>query len=629
MLIFGFSTLAGTAQPLPETDQKNSSDDPLKNWRRYTMPGPRHKASPDFPPYQGSDCTEWMHFFRVSPADPTFMMVGLDMTGPFISTDGREFKTLDIAFHRFPLNVSYSPHDGNTGYMLYGHSCGTLGECYPGVSIIPGIWRTKDKGETWEQIYTMPPNTPKCKGPGGKNQIQVDPHPNRHNHIYFGSIHRGLLRTVDDGKSWQVAAFEGHPVKTMAAAKRPENKTILYVIVGEKGVTGGRNLVPLGHLYRIEVDAQPPYDISATKLPGGDHYVDVAVSKEDWSEGMVIGAYQEGSRGGNELMRFESGGTEMQYLRTAEQAGVDWFMDVHINPRNADHIVVQAQSDQLNKALHYSLDGGKTWNDPYPVIDGHIPNMISYNPTHHTAPLGAMRNKHHQGQGSAIGFDANDPRVVYWWPQNYIDKTPLKSTNYGASWMPFAYGGPFKKANQIAIGPNSKHMAVTRGEHGIISTRDSGLSWIASTHLTDPTIKAHLSQVGNTTQGKYGRGVAYKPDDPDVLIGLYSLPTAILISDDGGLTWKNTGEVIQKRSCVYWSPANPSVVYAGNKRSRDAGKTWETMDRYVIAGASVHEGYLIGHREVDDPQFSLSLDGGDTWKDLPKVAEENFPGTDI
>ena len=81
------------------------------------MPGPRHKASPDFPPYHGSDRTEWMHFFRVSEVDPTFMMVGLDMTGAFISIDGREFKPVDMHLHRWVNNVSFCPYDGNTAYV--------------------------------------------------------------------------------------------------------------------------------------------------------------------------------------------------------------------------------------------------------------------------------------------------------------------------------------------------------------------------------------------------------------------------------------------------------------------------------------------------------------------------------
>ena len=629
LLLFSFSTLVGSTQPLPEADQKKTADDPGKTWRRYTMAGPGHKASAEFPPYQGSDRTEWMHFFRVSEANPTFMMVGLDMTGAYISQDGREFKPVDLPFHRFPLNVSFSPHDGNTGYMLYGHACGSVGACYPGESVIPGIWRTRDKGETWEQIYTMPPNTPKCKGPGGKNQIQVDPHPNRNDHIYFGSIHRGLLRTVDDGESWQVVAFEGHPIKTMAAAKGPENKTILYVIVGEKGVTGGRNMVPDGHLYRVEVEHQAPYEVATFKLPGGEHFFDVAVSPDDWSSGMVIGDCRDNARGGHTLIRFEQGGQLMHEPRTSREAGVSRFVDVHINPQKAEHVVVRSGSGSLANALQYSLDGGRTWNDPYPVIDGHIPNMISYNPTHHTAPLGAMRNVFHQGQGSAVGFDARDPRVVYWWTENYIDKTPLKSTNYGATWMPFAYGGPFKLATQIAIGPKGKHMGIGRAEHGIITSRDSGLSWIGSTHLTDPTFKQHLEAVGNTTQGKYGRGIAYKPDNSDVVVSLFGSPAVILVSHDGGMNWKNTGVYAGDRASVYWSPANPSVVYAGQQRSRDGGTSWESIDRHVLAVSSANAQMLVGNKSFDDPQFSLSFDGGDTWKDITPVPEENFPGTDM
>jgi len=596
--------------------------DSLKTWRRNTYPGPLHKSSPDFPPYQGSDRSEWMHFFKVSPADPTFMLNGFDMGPAYISTDGREFESLDLPLHRFALNVSFSPHDGNTAYLLYGTACGTVGYCYTTESVIPGIWRTEDKGETWEQIYQMPDNTPQCKGPAGKNQIAEDPHPGRSDHIYFGSNHRGLVRSVDDGASWEVVAFEGHPIKTLDAAKGPEDQTVLYVIVGEPDEYGSRNIIPDGKFWRVEVDPQPPYEVSTVQLSTEGDFVDVAVSPDDWSRGMIIRDYEDNSRGGEQLAQFSNGGTVLDHKRTSSEANVKHFVDVHINPQNPDHVVVRSQASGLSVALQYSLDGGKTWNDPYTVVDGHIPSMLSYNPAHHTATDGAMRNAWQQAQGTSVGFDANNPKVVYWWTQNF-DKTPLKSRDYGATWKPFAYGGPYKEASQIAVGPEAKNMGVSRAEYGFVTTRDSGLSWRASTHVTDPLLS------GGSTAGKYGRGIGYHPDNSDTVIALYGVPSqaSILMSKDGGLSWENTGAKTSDEGCVYWSRANTSVVYVGDQRSRDAGDTWQAINRFVLDVSPSNENVLVGNQSTGAAQLSLSIDGGDSWTDLPAIPKENFPGT--
>jgi len=143
----------------------------------------------------------------------------------------------------------------------------------------------------------MPADTTQCRGPAGKQQVAVDPHPARSGHIYFGSLHRGLVRSVDDGKTWQSVAFDGLPVKTIEAAKGPDNQTILYVIVGLKGHTVARNYVPAGHLWRIEISPETPYELKTFQLSEEPEFLDVEVSPSDWSEGMAIRKPAERTRG--------------------------------------------------------------------------------------------------------------------------------------------------------------------------------------------------------------------------------------------------------------------------------------------------------------------------------------------
>jgi hypothetical protein len=601
-------------------------------WHRTTFPGPRHKGASDFPPYHGSDRSEWMNFFKVSPADPAFMMTGNDMTSAMYSVDGREFVPVDAMLHRSAANAAFSPHDRNVAFLLQGHR-EPIPDAYPTESVLPGIWRTRDRGGSWQQIYRMDAASPQCTTPSGKQPIVVDPHPERARHIYYGSHHAGLLRSVDDGSTWQVVAFAGHPIKTLDAASGPDKTTILYVVVGRPSEYDdtSRSIVPTGALWRVQVEAEAPFRAQLAELPGPADVIDVAVSPDDWHTGLIIRAKSEEprTRGGLELHRFIEGGAVSTPARTAADAGVRNFVDVHINPCNAGHVVVRCQSRDLARALQISTDGGASWNPPYEVVDGHIPAMKSYNPGHHEAPRGAMRNESHEGQGPAVGFDPRDPDVVYWWTQNYIDKTPLVSRDRGVTWEPFAYGGPFKQALQIAVAGDGMHMGVGRAEYGIVTTRDGGLSWTGSSFKNDPLLERIAVEAEGKTRAKFGRGLAIKPDDPTTMIAVFGgAPSPpIIVSRDGGLTWHDTGVGAGDTGCVYWSPSDPARVYAGAMRSTDAGATWSAMDRLVLAMSASNGEVVVGTRAPDDTQLSLSLDGGEDWLDLPAIPDERFPGS--
>lgn len=609
------------------------TDPKTTTWHRTTFPGPRHKGSADFPPYHGSDRSEWMNFFKVSPADPSFMMTGNDMTSAMCSVNGREFLPVDAPLHRSAANAAFSAHDGNVAFLLQGHR-EPISDAYPTESVLPGIWRTRDRGASWQQIYRMDAASPQCTTPSGKQPILVDPHAERSGHIYYGSHHAGLVRSVDDGSTWQVIGFKGHPIKTLDAASGPDKSTILYVVVGRPGEYDdtSRSIVPKGALWRVQVEAEAPYRAQLTELPGPADVIDVAVSPDDWQTGLIIRAKSEEprTRGGLELHRFGKGGAVSTLVRSASEAGVHNFVDVHVNPHAPEVVVVRCHSGELATALQISTDGGASWDPPYEVRGGHIPALKSYNPGHHEAPGGAMRNEPHEGQGPAVGFDCRDPDVVYWWTQNYIDKTPLVSRDRGVTWEPFAYGGPFKQALQIAVAADGSHMGVGRAEYGIVTTRDGGLSWTGSSFKNDPLLERIAVEAEGKTRAKFGRGLAIKPDDPTTVIAVFGgAPSPpIIISRDGGLTWQDTGVGAGGTGCVYWSPADTDRVYAGAMRSSDAGVTWQEMARLVVAVCSANSDLLVGIRTVDDTQLSLSVDGGENWLDLPAIPEERLPGSE-
>ena len=613
-----------------------------KVWQRITFPGPQHKNDPAFPPGQGSDRCEWMHFFKVSPADSTFMMTGIDMGAALVARDGRHFEPNDTPLHRWANNVTFCPHSGNTAYLLQGHSFSKLGKMNLEDPVY-GIWRTRDKGTTWQQIYTMPPDAPSCRGPAGKQQIAIDPHPNRSHHIYYGSLHRGLIRSTDDGNSWHVTAFRGYPVKTISTARGNQGKTILYVIVGEKGKTAARNYIPAGHLWRLEVNAEEPFRIEKHQLTEKPEIVDVEVFPNDPTSGICIRRIAEGTRGGKEVVKFADQGNRFYLLRSIE-GKILGFVDVHINPQAPGHVVVRPHSNTTSTAFLFSRDGGKTWNDPYPVKDGYMPTIKSYNPAHYTSPNGFFRDTWHAAQGPAIGFDSRDPKVVYWWTHNY-DKNPLKSEDWGETWAPFAYGGPFKEAAQITVGTDNRHMGVARSEYGYVTSQDGGMSWAGNTYVNDPLLakeeqrsrnltEAEIKKMpedlqGRQNQRKHAWGLASKPGEPHVFVGVFGHFASLLITKDGGITWEDTGADAHGIGCVYWNSQNPSIVYAADRKSYDGGETWLSLGRFALAVSARNGNVVVGCRNLHQADISVSLDAGESWIDLPDIPEEPFPGTNI
>jgi photosystem II stability/assembly factor-like uncharacterized protein len=92
----------------------------------------------------------------VSPVDPNLVLVNCDMTGTYISTDGgsswRMFNLRGVA--RF---IVLDPVNSNILYVATG-----------------GLYRSKDKGKTWELVYPKPDEVARVviSGDHAEEQIQ-------------------------------------------------------------------------------------------------------------------------------------------------------------------------------------------------------------------------------------------------------------------------------------------------------------------------------------------------------------------------------------------------------------------------------------------------------------------------
>jgi len=128
----------------------------------------------------------------IEAADPNNMYAALEVGGAARSADGG--KTWKVVNSKF---------DGDVDLMdLHGVAVGAADSGSVFISNRTGVWRTKDRGETWEDL-----------GFGKYSEIKysrgVQASPNDPNTLYacvglnFGSEEGGVMRTTDLGQTWE------------------------------------------------------------------------------------------------------------------------------------------------------------------------------------------------------------------------------------------------------------------------------------------------------------------------------------------------------------------------------------------------------------------------------------------
>ncbi|MEM9160371.1 MAG: LamG-like jellyroll fold domain-containing protein, partial [Verrucomicrobiota bacterium] len=193
----------------------------------------------------GQDRSQWVTYFGASPVDSDFQLFCIDMFGggATYSKNGKLFQPVNIPVGRRAIAGAFSPHDADTGFLLYGPTRWTktymedsgLHPLDASVQGNPfGLWRTTDRGDSWQQIYEVPTGKYLVGDrPAGKTLVAVDPHPSRSDDIYLATYMDGLIRTTDGGVNWESVAFPNRLSKSIEAGKDGSG-TKLYVIVGPK-----------------------------------------------------------------------------------------------------------------------------------------------------------------------------------------------------------------------------------------------------------------------------------------------------------------------------------------------------------------------------------------------------------
>lgn len=540
-----------------------------------------------------------------------------------------------------------------------------------------GVFKSTDGGGTWENM-------------GLKDSfyiVRIRIHPEDPDIVYVAATGydysndagRGILKTVDGGKTWKkslgVRGGNDH-IGAADLVMHPRNPEILYASVWDR--SGGEESA----IYKT-TDGGDNWEKMSNGLPTGSIGkigLDISLSDPEILYAVAIGIGRNPkSSWENELFQIDSG--ENAVFRT-DNGGELWsrvsskeveikggarFGQIRVDPNDSNHLYV------MNTGVQASDDGGKTWykgirfggdNQAMWIDPGNSDHMVlGYD---YGVAVSYTRGEtwYHpdnipNGQFFAIGYDMDYPYNVYGgtedfgsWkgPSTKRGRFPIRMEDW--QHVMGADGG------YVQVDPSDSRWLYVESQNGAISRNDQktsvrkniqyrreGLRYnfvapiLISPH--NPNIIFHAANV--VLRSSY-RGEAWEEISPDLTNyqGKIKLRTEGTTQDEymDGYTVKRTISTIDE------SPVEQGVIWAGTddgnvQLTRDNGGTWTKLNDnipgftgYVVTRitASNHKkgtAYLSvsGLRNKFDlkPYVYKTTDYGQTWELISNNLPENEP----
>jgi photosystem II stability/assembly factor-like uncharacterized protein len=597
----------------------------------------------------------------VSPVDPNLVLVSCDMTGTYISKDGgdswRMFNLRGVT--RF---IVADPVDSNIIYVAN-----------------QGLYRSKDKGLTWELIYPRPHDVAKVVisgdhadeeillQDGSRPAIQalaVDPADSR---VLFAVISKmksaALYRSKDAARNWEMVG--SLPAEARAIYIDPDssrgNRTVYIAEAGSISVLEN-------HVLRHQkgpAGVNRFLDVAAGFPGNGEKPVFYAISGMNW---------RGGSTGAKGLWISSDGGARWlavptDFLSNAPKGTATLELraigaSLH-HPQTAylsfrDH-TRSLPAAQRNMGVAKTTDMGKTWQMVWHDTDLIAASNVQdpwinqrYGPDWGENPfaLGVSPTNPDICFGTDFGRTTRTENGGKTWKGVYARRLENGTTTTTGLDVLTAFGIHFDPFDR-------DHLFVGFSDLGLFESRNSGKSWKEATSrgiprkwentaywtVFDPSVKGRIwavvSNVHDLPRPKMWRG-----RDPKTFGG------GVVVSEDGGRNWRASIEGMGETAATHiWldpkSPEAARTLYVcgfgkGVFKSTDGGNQWVLKNNglegsepfaWRLIPDSAGRLYLLVARRGDNGSLGTPLDGAiyrssdgaDHWEKLTLPAGCNAP----
>ncbi len=532
---------------------------------------------------------------EVAPADPNVIYAGTGETtiridvsigdGIYKSTDaGRSWKHLGMKETRQIAKIRSHPQNADLVYAaVFGHAFGPNPE--------RGVYRSKDGGETWENVLHV-------SDQAGAIDLTIDKNNPRIIYASFWQAYRnfwqissgggdsGIWRSMDGGDTWQcltgVKGLSNHPPDSSGGTRR----------VG----------LPKGMLGKIGLAASPaqPGRVWAIieNQPDGGIY-----RSDDYGETWVVGSKDN---------RFISRAWYYMHL-TADPVDANTIYINNLNfwkstdgghnfteittPHGDDHDVwIHPSNNQImihgnDGGACVSLNGGLSWSSIY-----NQPTAQIYH----------------------LDFDSHEPYYVYGTQQdNSSLRVPSRSRYSSITWEDCDIIGS-GESGYIAVDPDDPDIVYVGA---IGSSPGGGNSLQRYDHrsqqirliATWPRSSTGLGAQADKYRFAWTYPIVFSPHDSNTI---YIGGNQILKTTDEGQSWQEISPDLSK--------ADPETLKpSGGPINRDAVGAEHYATVYTLA-ESPHEPGVIWAGS-DDGLLHITRDGGENWRDITPPVDLPHP----
>jgi photosystem II stability/assembly factor-like uncharacterized protein len=571
----------------------------------------------------------------ISPHDPNTVLISCDMTGSYITHDGGQ------SWRMFNLRgvVRFFVFDPLDAKVIYAQAT--------------GLWRSTDRGETWELVYPPPASIKSVvmRSDHADEELEADPDPMglisalaidpANSKILYATgdkNYAALFISRDRGKTWERHdSLPESPRRIWIESRSPPDSRTLYL--------GGEHFVSV----------KDSSGLHRFPAPTGVTFTDISAGFTSGTEPTIYAVSQQGafvSQDGGKSWRTISlpgSGAKLRAVATSRQNGNVAYISYSDLVLDGKTWMGVARTDKA----------GQSWQLKWRESDIAAANV-------HDAWITPRFGVVWGENPLELGVADQDPNLAY---ATDLGRT-MKTSDGGASWSA-TYSRKLPSGGWTTTGLDvttiygihfdpfdSKRQFLTYTDIGLFRSEDSGASWQSSTTgvprdwvnttywlAFDPKVRGRMWSVNSYTHD-LPRPKMWRHQDPAQYKG------GVCISDDGGKTWRKSSTGMDETAPTHilldpTSPEDARVLYVagfgrGVYKSTDGGKTWSLKNHGItqkqpfawrFALASDGTLYVIIARRSEDGSIGdandgalyRSKDGAEHWEPVPLPAGVNGP----